>query len=49
MLTGASAMPQERFVLLDGLRFHLVDWGGPPSRAIVLLHGLASQAHILYP
>jgi pimeloyl-ACP methyl ester carboxylesterase len=46
MVAGASATPQERFVSLDGLRFHLIDWGGPPDRSIVLLHGLASQAHI---
>lgn len=36
-----------RFISLNGLRFHAIDWGGPASaRAIVLLHGLASQAHI---
>jgi len=44
--------PQERFFSLNGLRFHAIDWGGPrrpstrPARSIVLLHGLASQAHI---
>jgi pimeloyl-ACP methyl ester carboxylesterase len=39
--------PQARFFSLDGLRFHAIDWGGPERASwIVLLHGLASQAHI---
>jgi pimeloyl-ACP methyl ester carboxylesterase len=34
-------------VTLDGLRFHAIDWGGPAAATpLVLLHGLASQAHI---
>lgn len=42
---GTSAT--DRFVELNGLRFHYRDWGGPASgRPIVLLHGLASTAHI---
>lgn len=38
---------RERFLSLDGLRFHAIDWGGPAkARLLVLLHGLASQSHI---
>ncbi len=44
----SAAYPREQFFSLDGLRFHAIDWGGPapPARSLVLLHGLASQAHI---
>ena len=37
--------PEDRWVKVNGLEFHLRDWGGsgPP---IILLHGLASTSHI---
>jgi pimeloyl-ACP methyl ester carboxylesterase len=35
----------DRFVEANGLKFHMIDWGGR-GEWIVLLHGLASQAHI---
>lgn len=38
-------MPDERFVSANSLRFHCLDWGGQGDW-LVLLHGLASQAHI---
>lgn len=38
-------MPEEKFVEANGLRFHLIDWSGRGDW-LVLLHGLASQAHI---
>jgi len=38
-------MPQEQFVSANDLNFHLIDWGGR-GEWLVLLHGLASQAHI---
>ncbi len=38
-------MPEEKFINANGLKFHLIDWGGRGAW-IVLLHGLASQAHI---
>jgi pimeloyl-ACP methyl ester carboxylesterase len=38
-------LPEELFVEANGLRFHLLDWGGRGER-LVCLHGLASQAHI---
>ena len=38
-------MPEETFIDANGLRFHLLDWGGH-GEWIVCLHGLASQAHI---
>ncbi len=38
-------MPEEKFIGANGLKFHLIDWGGHGDW-LVLLHGLASQAHI---
>lgn len=38
-------MPQEKFIDIDDLKFHAIDWGGR-GQSMVLLHGLASQAHI---
>jgi pimeloyl-ACP methyl ester carboxylesterase len=37
--------PRDGFVDLRGLQFHYRDWGGQ-GRPLVLLHGLASTAHI---
>jgi len=38
-------MPTSSYVLLNGLRFHYLNWGGA-GRPVVLLHGLASNARI---
>ncbi len=38
-------MPEGKFIDAHGLKFHLIDWGGHGDW-LVLLHGLASQAHI---
>jgi pimeloyl-ACP methyl ester carboxylesterase len=43
--SSAQQQPVERFVESNGLRLHLLDWGGN-GRPLVLLHGLASNAHI---
>ncbi len=40
-----GTLPEETFIDANGLRFHLLDWGGH-GEWIVCLHGLASQAHI---
>ena len=39
----ASVTPEGKFILLDGLRFHYLDWGGegPP---LVCLHGAGGNA-----
>src|SRR5512139_502980 len=37
--------PQAQFISANNLNFHLLDWGGR-GEWLVLLHGLASQAHI---
>ncbi len=38
-------MSNETYIEANGLRFHALDWGGRGDW-LVLLHGLASQAHI---
>lgn len=38
-------MPRSAYLLLNGLRFHYLDWGGS-GRPLVLVHGLASSARI---
>ncbi|HZY41473.1 MAG TPA: alpha/beta hydrolase [Anaerolineae bacterium] len=38
-------MSEDKFAQANGLKFHAIDWGGR-GEPIVLLHGLASQAHI---
>ncbi len=38
-------MPEEKFIDANGLKFHVIDWGGQ-GEWLVGLHGLASQAHI---
>jgi esterase len=42
--TMDSAMGTSRYVELDGIRFHYLDWGGegPP---LVMLHGFTGHAH----
>jgi pimeloyl-ACP methyl ester carboxylesterase len=40
------AMPTDRSVPGDGVTLHARDWGDPSARAVVLLHGLSSNARI---
>jgi esterase len=37
--------PEDKFVTLNGLRFHYLDWGNEAKPALVLLHGFTSHAH----
>jgi pimeloyl-ACP methyl ester carboxylesterase len=37
--------PIERDVIVDGLKLHLLDWGGDGRQPLMLLHGFASHAH----
>jgi pimeloyl-ACP methyl ester carboxylesterase len=36
--------PQDRFVELNGMRFHYRDWGNPASPPLLLLHGVTGNA-----
>jgi esterase len=37
--------PQDRFVTVDGLRIHYLDWGGEGKQPLILLHGIGRVAH----
>lgn len=39
------AAPTSRFVTINGLRLHYLEWGDPASPHIVCVHGLTSHAH----
>jgi len=36
---------QDKFVAINGLQLHYVEWGTPGNPALVLLHGFQSNAH----
>jgi pimeloyl-ACP methyl ester carboxylesterase len=38
-----NAEPRSRFVTLDGLRFHVLEWGEAP-RSVLILHGFSRHA-----
>ena len=40
LVTSAGAQPADRFVTVNGLRLHYVDWGGDGKPALILVHGL---------
>ncbi|MBM3222539.1 MAG: alpha/beta hydrolase [Candidatus Tectomicrobia bacterium] len=42
---GTSAFGQDKFVSINGLQLHYVEWGSPTHPALVLLHGFQSNAH----
>src|SRR5438093_1301719 len=37
--------PLDRFLPVNGLRFHLLDWGGEGRTPLLLLHGFTGHAH----
>ncbi len=37
--------PVDRFVSVNGLRFHVLDWGGEGRTPLLLLHGFTGHAH----
>ena len=40
-----EAVPQDRFVTANGLRFHYLEWGEPGKPDMLLLHGFAQTCH----
>ena len=40
-----EAHPRDRQVVTEGLSFHYLDWGDEGRQTILLLHGIAQQAH----
>ena len=37
--------PEDRFVTVNGLRLHFLDWGNPEKPPLILLHGIGRVAH----
>jgi esterase len=37
--------PQDRFITVNGLRIHYLDWGGEGKQPLILLHGIGRVAH----
>ena len=42
---GPIGIPTDQFVILDGVRFHYLDWGGDGD-PLLLLAGLGCTAHV---
>ena len=40
-----EAVPEDRYVEANGMRFHYLDWGSPEKPPAVLLHGFAQTGH----
>ena len=36
-----EAVPEDRYVEANGMRFHYLDWGNPDAPDMLLLHGFA--------
>lgn len=41
----STAFGQDKFIAMNGLQLHYVEWGTPGNPALVLLHGFQSNAH----
>jgi pimeloyl-ACP methyl ester carboxylesterase len=42
---AAQATYQDRFVTVNGLRLHYLDWGSPDKQPFIMLHGIGRVAH----
>ena len=42
---GAQPTYEDRFVTVNGLRLHYLDWGGSSKPPLIMLHGIARHAH----
>ena len=42
---GSAAQPKSRFLTVNGLRLHHLDWGNPEAPPLVYVHGLRGTAH----
>ena len=41
----STALPEDKFIQIDNLSLHYLDWGNKDAVPIVLLHGLCGNAH----
>jgi esterase len=42
---AAAQQSMDRFVTVNGLRIHYLDWGGPEKPPLIMLHGIGRVAH----
>jgi esterase len=42
---GLCAAQQDRFIEINGLRLHYLEWGSPAKPAFIMLHGISRVAH----
>ena len=42
----APVRPQERYLEVNNIRLHYLDWGGVGNQPMLLLHGLMGHAHV---
>ena len=42
---GNEVMPEDKYVEVDGMQFHYLDWGNQGKPEMLLLHGGAQSAH----
>ncbi len=45
----SHAQPVDRFLHVNGLRIHYLDWGASGMQPLILLHGIARSAHSFDP
>src|SRR5205807_5087704 len=43
---ATASGPEDRTVLVNGLRLHYLDWGNAKAPTMLLVHGGSAQAHI---
>jgi pimeloyl-ACP methyl ester carboxylesterase len=43
--SALAQTPEDRFVTVNGLRIHYLDWGGAGKQPLILLHGIGRVAH----
>ena len=41
----ATRQPVDKFITVNGLRIHYLDWGNAAAQPLILLHGIARMAH----
>jgi len=41
----STALPEDKFIQIDNLSLHYLEWGNQDTVTMVLLHGLCGNAH----
>ncbi|MCU1274241.1 MAG: alpha/beta hydrolase fold protein, partial [Bryobacterales bacterium] len=45
LFLAAQTPYQDRFITVNGLRLHYLDWGSPDKQPFIMLHGIGRVAH----